>query len=1850
MRTSKLRKRAGVYFAGLFVLLLAFFIPAAAATREGENEYEIYPTPQAVTYDSGATVLTTEVDVTYGEGIDSYTQNKAEQALNVLGLSKASTANNAHTKLVVGVYGKSDVSSYESALDTQAFFTGEVDGIAAEKRFDKYILHISDGQIVVLGEDTDAAFRGVTTLQRILEQVSESDKSVKKLTVKDYAEIEFRGFIEGYYGNPWSHDDRKDLMQYGGEIKMNQYVFAPKDDPYHRTQWRDLYPETGEKNSLVQIRDLAKVGNENKCYYVYALHPFYTDKIALATYDQDIEDLKAKFEQVINAGVRQIAILEDDGYADWEWEPASEILVKVLNDISEWLVEKQQSDPQFADLKTELLFCPGWMAYSNSMTDSNNDDVKKIQELHARVGDNVRIVMTGGKIWGDVTTDFADRFYQRLDEKKSPGRYPYLWVNWPCNDNTHNSLVMGGHNSILKPDLDGRKYHGIIFNPMQDSEPSKVGLFTGADYCWNIWRGADAQAQGDQAWDDSFKYIDHMTAEETESSQKLQGICQHMITQSDGQANKTGAKFEESLNIKDALLAVQAKIEDGSELTTEEINTIKTAFSTIKDDIKYYIKDGNGTNQRMALQLTPYASNLSDMSEAGVYLMQAIEAIQSGNDLAVYENFAKAQELYERSNTYTFIDPDGVQHAIGGRRYIIPFVETALEYVSDEAAKVVNPEKVPVKKKLIAQVGGSKINTSANEALTMDGNLSTFYEITAEQQIGDFVGLSFNMPVKVQNIRIALAAPSGQKNFIFEGIMEYTTDGKTWVAFEQDVQPDSRIGEDVKMDLPEEMEIRGFRWKCVKTGADGHIDRWLTIREIGYNINGELGGITPVVGEKYQAVFSKTEGWTVYSGEESNMTDDDLNSQVWFIPTTDKQDTSLAGDYLQLDLGEVKQVGRVRAVVGGMNNGSPSSDKWSKYHVEYSETGETGSWETMPSYTDTESGPYTYEINLKGASARYIRLVNDVEVHKWVMFCDFSAYSYVYEPDGIAMDYTNVTDAEADWRVEYAEESAKIFPKENAVLQPNEYIGLKLDRIHAVASIQAEGTGLNSLTLQKSMNESEWTEANRGSARYIRLINQTDHAVTFSLSSFEVALDEMQPIHFEAASKEPEDYVDQDARNQGITGNWFDGDKNTTAKYCFAAAAGDYIIYDLGQEVDLRSVKAWVANNATDYPRKAEIQAAMTPDSTEWSTLVRINGDGSDATFNTVSVDNGWTAGEGAIDVNYAYVGGDLDQPVRARYLRLYFTERNAGRYAEIAEIEINNNEYMSSINDPTFELTGNVVLQRGMEPQNLIDNNLTSAFRPDGISSGTLIYNLSEGTKNVKKINILQNGNNISNAEVSIRTGEDKWEKIGNLTKSFSSFNVIGKENVYAVKVEWAEKELVLYEIAVLHYNGPVPDTYTVTFDSKGGSEVEATIVEAGEKVMKPVDPTRAGYIFAGWYLEGSETEFDFENTQINSNITLNAKWTKEPDVGEKFHKVTFNSMGGSAVDAQEIADGDKVTEPKDPVREKYTFAGWFTDEKCTQRYDFTQPVTAEFTLYAKWTAEGQEDEGPFQVIFNSNDGTKVPAQSVAKGETAKEPKPAPTRNGYRFGGWYDSEGKKFNFSATQITKDITLSAKWIRVYKVTFDSKGGSKVASQTVDKNGKIKNVTPKKTNYKFEGWYTDSACKKKFSLTTKITKNMKLYAKWSPVITLPRVGQKKTVGDLVYKVTKSHATKGTVSVVGVSKKSKTKIKIPSTIKIGKVKFKVTVVDSKAFVKATKLKTVEIGANVTKINSKAFYKLKSLKTITFKSTKTPKFGSKAFYGTNAKCKVTAPKKMTKKEFSKFKTNCKKAGISKKATFKQK
>ncbi len=82
--------------------------------------------------------------------------------------------------------------------------------------------------------------------------------------------------------------------------------------------------------------------------------------------------------------------------------------------------------------------------------------------------------------------------------------------------------------------------------------------------------------------------------------------------------------------------------------------------------------------------------------------------------------------------------------------------------------------------------------------------------------------------------------------------------------------------------------------------------------------------------------------------------------------------------------------------------------------------------------------------------------------------------------------------------------------------------------------------------------------------------------------------------------------------------------------------------------------------------------------------------------------------------------------------------------------------------------------------------------------------------------------------------------------------------------------------------------------------------------------------------------------------------------------HQVTFNSMGGSDVEAVVVADGQTVAQPEAPVMEGYTFAGWYTDENCTTAYDFDAAVTADITLYAKWTANEPADTTMMKAVYD--------------------------------------------------------------------------------------------------------------------------------------------------------------------------------------------------------------------------------------------------------------------------------------------
>src|SRR5690606_11713970 len=159
-------------------------------------------------------------------------------------------------------------------------------------------------------------------------------------------------------------------------------------------------------------------------------------------------------------------------------------------------------------------------------------------------------------------------------------------------------------------------------------------------------------------------------------------------------------------------------------------------------------------------------------------------------------------------------------------------------------------------------------------------------------------------------------------------------------------------------------------------------------------------------------------------------------------------------------------------------------------------------------------------------------------------------------------------------------------------------------------------------------------------------------------------------------------------------------------------------------------------------------------------------------------------------------------------------------------------------------------------------------------------------------------------------------------------------------------EKEKTFY-LTVIPISEQVT-TYTVTFNSNGGSTVNTITVVEGAKINAPVPPTRAGYIFDAWYVNpGLTTAWDFANGTVTSNMVLYAKWN--PD--GLTYTVTFETNGGSPIGSVNVLQDGFVTKPANPTRDGFMFDAWYKDEDLTTPWLFaTDKVTGNITLYAKW------------------------------------------------------------------------------------------------------------------------------------------------------------------------------------------------------------------------------------------------------------------------------------------------------------
>ncbi len=200
--------------------------------------------------------------------------------------------------------------------------------------------------------------------------------------------------------------------------------------------------------------------------------------------------------------------------------------------------------------------------------------------------------------------------------------------------------------------------------------------------------------------------------------------------------------------------------------------------------------------------------------------------------------------------------------------------------------------------------------------------------------------------------------------------------------------------------------------------------------------------------------------------------------------------------------------------------------------------------------------------------------------------------------------------------------------------------------------------------------------------------------------------------------------------------------------------------------------------------------------------------------------------------------------------------------------------------------------------------------------------------------------------------------------------------------------------------------------------------------------------------------------------------------------YEVTFSTNGGTSVASFRT---DKIKEEPFTSRSEYTFSGWHkTSDFSDESVKFPLEITEDTTLYAKWLQE-------FSVTFETNGGDKIDSYKTG----IIQESPNTSRTNYIFAGWFlnsDFSGNQINFPYN-VTKPLTLYAKWIPTYLATFECGGGSEISSYRT--TAISSSPETKRDGFTFAGWYLDDGFIRKANFPFTLEADKTFYAKWQQV---------------------------------------------------------------------------------------------------------------------------------------------------------
>lgn len=293
--------------------------------------------------------------------------------------------------------------------------------------------------------------------------------------------IPLRGVVEGFYGTPWTHAQRLDMLAFMGRQGFNAYIYSPKDDQYARAAWREPYPAAQRR----ELGELVRQADQAGVQFIYALSPGLDSHFTGPGREADLQAAEAKLESMYALGVRRFAVFFDDiKNKDAAGQTA------FINALSRTLRTRHRDVQTFLTVPVEYYYA-----------DMQQEDVAKpyTKVFAAQLQPDIQVLYTGD---GVVVPALTQQELQRAETLY--GRKLGIWWNYPVTDYLPAKLALGPIGNLPQRDA-----NAIFFNPMQYPELSKIALATGAVYAKEpekyepeqAWRQAIAAQYGDLAED-----------------------------------------------------------------------------------------------------------------------------------------------------------------------------------------------------------------------------------------------------------------------------------------------------------------------------------------------------------------------------------------------------------------------------------------------------------------------------------------------------------------------------------------------------------------------------------------------------------------------------------------------------------------------------------------------------------------------------------------------------------------------------------------------------------------------------------------------------------------------------------------------------------------------------------------------------------------------------------------------------------------------------------------------------------------------------------------------------------------------------------------------------------------------------------------------------------------------------------------------------------------------------------------------------------------------------------------------------------------------------------------------------